>query len=156
MARIVKRCVICRCDIEKLHKCGVGGATLVYAGSGLKQMIRAILEQFKDVIPNVVAVRLRAAVKLETDAICEGCAGTLWNLFRRARLAKQTAPPLSEADKATLSGRTPRLDVKDSAPVDHLDRLREGEPELTEGEAKTFRELMKSLRSGDGPVADEV
>jgi len=138
----VKRCIVCQIPIKNLQEAGIRGATLLYASSFIKQGISLIMEEHKGEIPQTVYYKLHQLRKLTDDAwLCEDCAKRIIDWFAKSKVMQQ--PKL-------------RLDVKDTAPAEHLDRLREGEPELTEAEAKTFRELMKSLRSGDGPAVDEV
>jgi len=140
----IKRCAVCKDPIKDLQDAGVRGVTLHYASDFIKQSISLILEEHKGEIPQTVHYKLHQLRKLTDDAcLCERCAQRIVIWFAQAKA--KAAPQVKL-----------RLDVKDAAPAEHLDRLREGEPELTEGEAKTFRELMKSLRSGDGPAADEV
>jgi len=138
----VMRCIVCQIPIKDLQEAGVRGATLRYASDFIKQAISLILEEHKAEIPQTVYYKLHQLRKLTDDAsLCERCAKRIVDWFAKSKVIQR--PQL-------------RLDVKDPAPAEHLDRLREGEPELTEAEAKTFRELMKSLRSGDGPAVNEV
>ena len=137
-----RRCMICQREVAFLRRNGIIVVSLLYASDFIKQAISLILEEHKTKIPQPVYRRLHFLRKLTDDAcICEICTKMLYFQFVQSRRRQQ----------AKL-----RLDVRDAAPQEHLDRLREGEPPLTPAEEREFRNLIKSLRSGDGPAVDEV
>jgi len=136
----VRRCIICGWPETQLKANSIPYTEVESAGF-IKQTISMILEEHKDDLPAAVKYKLSQLRKLHYDALlCTICIKYLSSLVQR---------PAPRQKKF-------RLDVKDSAPQSHPDRLREGEPKPTAAEARTFRDLIRQLKSGDGPAMDKV